>query len=271
MPGHCHSQGAPADSPRHGPAGVPECHLCYPLAMPEFASLLILAAAGLLQGFLGFGFGIVAMSGLTLSQDLVHAAGVVNLVGWVATSGQLWTLRAHTVWGTVRRIAPTLVLGVALGVTALRTFDSTLMVRALGITTVAIAAWNLIRPTLRAGRSGAAFDAAIGLISGVLGGAFNTGGPPLIAHLYRGPETPDQIRATIQALFLTISTSRALISASQGLFDRAVLVDSLFSIPAMGVGLLLGFALSRRVGAERFRGASWVALGVLGAVLILRA
>ncbi len=239
--------------------------------MPELASLLILAAAGLLQGFLGFGFGIVAMSGLTLSQDLLHAAGVVNLVGWVATAGQLWTLRAHTIWATVRRIAPALILGVALGVTALRTFDGTSMVRALGVTTVAIAAWNLIRPTLRAGRSGAGVDAAVGLISGVLGGAFNTGGPPLIAHLYRGSETPDQVRATIQALFLTISTSRALISASQDLFDRAILIDAVFSIPAMAIGLLAGFALSRRVGAERFRVASWVALGVLGVVLVLRA
>jgi len=238
--------------------------------MPDLASLLILALAGALQGFLGFGFGIVAMSGLTLSQDLIRAAGVVNLVGLVATSGQLWSLRAHTVWPTVRSIAPALVLGVALGVTALRTVDGSLMVRALGVTTVAIALWNLARPRLRAGASSPGVDRAVGFVSGILGGAFNTGGPPLIAHLYRGPETPDQIRATIQALFLTISTSRLLIAASQGLFDRAIVLDALFSIPAMGIGLLAGFALSRRVGAERFRVASWIALGVLGLVLVLR-
>ncbi len=238
--------------------------------MPDPATLAILAIAGLIQGFLGFGFGIVAMSGLTLSQDLIHAAGVVNLVGWVATAAQLAGLRRHARWRAAGRMIPTLVLGVAIGVTALRTVDGALMVKALGATTVAIAAWNLWRPRL-GGRESPLLDRSVGLVSGVLGGAFNTGGPPLIAYLYRRPDPPDMQRATIQVLFLAISTSRALISAAQGLFDRTILMDSAFSVPAMGMGLLGGYALSLRVGADRFRLASWLALAALGAVLFLRA
>lgn len=238
--------------------------------MPDPATLAILAVAGLIQGFLGFGFGIVAMSGLTLSQDLIHAAGVVNLVGWFATAGQLTGLRRHARWRAAGRIIPTLLLGVAIGVTALRTLEGALMVRALGVTTVAIALWNLWRPSL-GGRESPALDRAVGLVSGILGGAFNTGGPPLIAYLYRRPDPPDIQRATIQVLFLAISTSRALLSAAEGLFDRSILVDSAFSVPAMVIGLIAGYAISLRVGAERFRLASWLALAALGAVLVLRA
>ena len=238
--------------------------------MADLATLAILALAGLLQGFLGFGFGILAMSGMTLSHDLVYAAGVVNLVGLVATVAQLWTLRRHALWRLARRIVPTLLVGVVLGVTALRTVDRTLMVQILGLTTVAIALWNLWRPRLAA-KDRPALDGAVGLVAGVLGGAFNTGGPPLIAHLYRRDETPDALRGTLQVLFLAISTSRALTSTAQGLFDRAILMDSLVGIPLMALGLWAGFRLSRRVSAERFRNVSWGALGVLGAVLFLRA
>ncbi|MBW2243381.1 MAG: sulfite exporter TauE/SafE family protein [Deltaproteobacteria bacterium] len=238
--------------------------------MPDLAVLAILTLAAALQGFLGFGFGIVAMSGLTLSHDLLHAAGVVNLCGLVTTTGQLLSLRKHVLWRPALRIAPGLLVGVVFGVLALGTLDRTLMVQALGATTVVIALWSLWRPRMQT-REVPALDAGIGLVSGFLGGAFNTGGPPLIAHLYRRSDPPNAIRATVQVLFLTIGTTRAVTAASQGMFDRSILVDAAVAIPAVMLGLVGGFAVARRVGTDRFRTASWVALGVLGIVLILRA
>ncbi len=238
--------------------------------MPDAATLAILAVAGLVQGFLGFGFGIVAMAGLTLSHDILHAAGVVNLVGWVATVAQLWSLREHTRWRAVARIVPTLLIGVGIGVTALGVLDRGLMVQALGITTVAIAAWNIARPQLHATES-VAVDRIVGLVAGALGGAFNTGGPPLIAHLYRRPDAPEVARATLQALFLTISSSRAVVSTAQGLFTTTIVTNALAAIPIMFVGLGAGLWISKRVTPERFRLISWVALGALGLVLFVRA
>jgi len=47
--------------------------------------ILFLAAAA--QGFLGFGFGIVAMGGLSLLQELHHSAALVNVTGLVTTAG----------------------------------------------------------------------------------------------------------------------------------------------------------------------------------------
>ncbi len=238
--------------------------------MPDLAALAILGLAAGLQGFLGFGFGIAAMSGLTLSHDLLHAAGVVNLTGLVTTSWQLLALRRHVRWRPALRVLPTLLVGIVLGVFALGTFDRGLMVRALGLTTIGISLWNLWRPRLRATEA-PAVDAAVGLVSGALGGAFNTGGPPLIAHFYSRADPPEAIRATIQLLFLTIGSVRALTATSQGMIDRSILIDAAVAIPAVVVGLLVGFAIGRRVGAQRFRTASWIALGLLGAVLVLRA
>ncbi|MCP3985231.1 MAG: sulfite exporter TauE/SafE family protein [bacterium] len=238
--------------------------------MPDLTVLAVLTLAACVQGFLGFGFGIVAMSGLTLSHDLIHAAGVVNLCGLVTTSGQLFSLREHVLWRPAVRIAPAMLVGVVMGVLALGTLDRTLMVRALGVTTIVIALWSLSRPRLQT-REMPVLDGGVGLVSGFLGGAFNTGGPPLIAHLYRRSDPPDAIRATIQVLFLLGGSTRALTAASQGMFDRSVLLDAGAAVPTVLLGLVGGFAIARRVGTERFRAASWVALGLLGFVLILRA
>jgi hypothetical protein len=48
-----------------------------------------------------------------------------------------------------------------------------------------------------------------------------------------------------------------------------VVRQSLFSLPAVLVGLAVGLALGKHTQPERFRAVSWVALGALGFVLLL--
>ena len=233
-------------------------------------SLLALAFAAGVQGFLGFGFGIVAMTLLAFGFDLVHAAGVVNLAGLVVTVGMLWRLRQSVLWGVAGRMLPWIVLGVAAGVAALRFLDREAMLRTLGAVVIGLAAWNLAAPRLATREPPRWLDAGVSLIGGTLGGAFNTGGPPIIAHLYRRPESPDALRGTLQVLFLAISLFRAPIAAAQGLMEAPVWIHAAWGIPAVLAGQALGAALGRGVPAERFRGVAWIALGLLGAVLLIR-
>ncbi len=232
---------------------------------------LLIAAIALLgaftQGFLGFGFGIVTMSGLTLSHDLIHASGVVNLTGIALTSGYALRLRRQVLWPVLGRIVPGIVVGVAFGVQALRRFEAELMIRVLGATIVGVAAWNLARPALRP-REAPLLDGAMGLLAGLLGGAFNTGGPPLIAHLYRRPETPGTLIATVQVAFLSIGLTRLPVAWSQGLMGPAVWQDALLALPAVFLGVWGGSRLAQRVSPEQFRRACWVGLGAVGLALL---
>jgi uncharacterized membrane protein YfcA len=148
--------------------------------------------------------------------------------------------------------------------------DRTLMVRGLGLTIIGIALWNLLAPRLATHASLLA-DATAGFLGGLLGGAFNTGGPPLIAHLYRRAESPLALKATIQTIFLTISLCRAPVAAASGQLGGDVLRDAVSTLPLALAGLWIGDRLSRRVAPDRFRLLAWVALGLLGGVLLARA
>ena len=240
--------------------------------MPELGDLAtacaIVALGAALQGFLGFGFGIAAMSLLTLSHDLLHAAALVNVTGLLVTSTLLFALRRSALWRRALRILPGLLVGVAVGVLALRHVERAWMVHVLGATVVAIAAWNLAAPRLHPPRS-LALDLGVGLVSGLLGGAFNTGGPPLVAHLYAQREAPEAAKATIQALFLTTSIARLPLSAAQGLVAPAVWRDAAFAAPFALAGLALGVVLARRLPAEQFRRSAWIGLGTLGIALLV--
>ena len=125
--------------------------------MPELADLAAAAAivtiGALSQGFLGFGFAIVAMAGLTLSRDLLHAAGVVNLTGILVAGSVLAALRRDILWRPALRMIPGVLVGVVLGVSALGALDRDFMVRTLGVTIVAISLWNLRTPTLLTGEA----------------------------------------------------------------------------------------------------------------------
>lgn len=236
-------------------------------------SLLALAFAAGAQGFLGFGFGIVAMTLLAFGSgsgsDLVHSAGVVNLTGVVVTVGMAWRLRASILWRVAGRMIPWILLGVVAGVTTLRLLDPDFMLRALGAVVVGLAGWNLIAPRLATREPPLWLDVGVGLIGGTLGGAFNTSGPPIIAHLYRRPESPDALRGTLQILFLSVSLFRAPLAAFQGMMEAPVWIHAAWGVPAVLAGQMLGGILGRRVPAERFRRVAWTALAALGAVLLV--
>ncbi len=230
-------------------------------------SMAILLIAAFVQGFFGFGFGIVAMSGLTLTQDLVHASGVVNITGIVLVAWMTFQLRSHILRKLALRILPAIVLGVFLGIAALQHMDRASMVSILGVTIVAIAAWNLVQPNLRS-RESAWLDNLVGLLGGLLSGAFNTGGPPLIIHIYRRPENPLVLKATVQSLFLAMGLSRLPLAASRGLLSGSIWAEAALMIPAVVVGVAIGVALAERTHPDRFRRACWIGLGLLGIGLL---
>jgi uncharacterized membrane protein YfcA len=238
-----------------------------PLADAAFNQAILLMAA-LVQGFFGFGYGIAAMSGLAFSQDLVHAAGVVNITGVVIMGRTVFRLRRHILRTLVLRILPAALVGVALGVTALRNIQAELMISILGVSIVVVSAWNLVKPRLRS-RESPWLDSAVGVLGGLLCGAFNTGGPPLIIHIYRRPEHPEVLKATLQSIFLAMSLSRLPMAAAQGLLTGPIWVEAALMAPGAIVGVVVGTALARRIPPDRFRSACWVALGLLGVSLLL--
>jgi len=232
------------------------------------AAAAIVMSGALIQGFLGFGFAIVAMIGLTLSRDLLHAAGVVNLTGILAAGSVLMALRREVLWRPALRIVPGVLVGVVLGVSALGSLDRDLMVRTLGVTIIAISLWNLRAPALQSGEAPIR-DGITGLLGGLLGGAFNTGGPAIVAHLYRRPDPPQAVKATNQLIFLTMGVTRLPTATAQGQITSSIWIEASIMAPFVLAGLFIGIWLSRRVSPTQFRRASWLALGVMGGALLL--
>ncbi|MEP7291402.1 MAG: sulfite exporter TauE/SafE family protein, partial [Chloroflexota bacterium] len=108
-----------------------------------------------------------------------------------------------------------------------------------------------------------------GFASGVLGGAYNTAGPPLVIYGTALGWKPEQFKANMQALFMVGNVLAITIHIATGHVDTLVIENLLFSLPVVGIGAGIGFWLSHRVNEKLFRKAVLVALLLIGVRLLL--
>jgi uncharacterized membrane protein YfcA len=110
---------------------------------------------------------------------------------------------------------------------------------------------------------------AAGFSSGILSGAFNTGGPPVIVFANARGWTAERFRGNLQTYFVLTSFFLVISHALTGHFTPVVWRTALISLPALLVGQLLGVRLCRYLNPDAFRRLVLVFLLLLGAQLLI--
>ena len=110
---------------------------------------------------------------------------------------------------------------------------------------------------------------AFGLAAGLLGGAYNTAGPPLVIFgtLRRWP--PQQFRATLQTYCLVAGVWVITWHSLTGLITNVIIHRFFISIPLVVISTLIGLRVTTRIPAERFLRIVHCALIVVGLSLIV--
>lgn len=223
--------------------------------MLEVTNLLlfgIVFLAALLQTTSGFGFALLAMPLVALVIGVKAAAPLVALVGFTLYAVNLLRYRRGFDRRVVLPLALAAALGVPLGVWALDNLDENLVKRALGVMLIAYALYGAWRPQTAPLRS-SLWAWPAGFLAGVLGGAFNTPGPPVIVYGNLKQWPRDLFRSTLQALFLF---SSSLVIASHGMtghLTRATWRNYLLLVPALLLGVWAGAWVDRHISNQHFR------------------
>jgi uncharacterized membrane protein YfcA len=237
------------------------------LPAPSVALMLtaIVAFAGLLRGFTGFGF---AMFAVPLATLMIDPARVVTVVLALQFAAGLQT--SSTDWHEIDRRS---VVGLALaavpfslvGSWALGVLDERPVRLVIGIATVA-GAVLLWRADVRARpRPSPLATAATGAASGVLHGLLAMGGPPLTLFFLRGAFAPQVARASMTGIFLLMSVGPLLGSIVAGRFDAANLWLIALLLPTMLFSTWVGSRLFR-LAPGRHRGVSLPLLAAVGLI-----
>jgi uncharacterized membrane protein YfcA len=108
-----------------------------------------------------------------------------------------------------------------------------------------------------------------GLLAGMLGGAYNTSGPPVIIYGNCRRWQPAEFKSNLQGFFVVNSLFVFIGHALGGNLTPLVWRYYLWSLPVLAVGIILGTSMDRLFNPETFRKIVLWLLVVMGVRLIL--
>ena len=200
-------------------------------------------------------------------------APLVTLLGLAASVRQAFVGWREIAWKAVLRFVPGTLIGVPLGLWAVKNADQELLIRLLGAYVVAYALWSLLGERLL-GRALKLPDWVVHPIG--VGGA-------LIATLFGGLAGPLYVtyfdslglakgvfRVTVSTTLLTLSIVRSIGYLAAGVFQAEDLMLVAAALVPAGVGTLLGEWVHDRIAPEAFRRGVGALLVLSGSALLVR-
>ena len=229
----------------------------------------VLFFSTLIRSAFGFGDALIAMPILALFLDMRIATPVVafgsSLIAGCLLIGHWRSVQIRSAW----RLIVSTIVGIPLGLWLLKgTYESVLKL-ILGAVILLFGAYRLIRPNLfhlKSERNAFGF----GFIAGILGGAYNTNGPPVIIYGLLRKWPPETFRATLQGYFFPTGLLVLAGHGSAGLWTRDVVSIWLAALPMMLLAIWLGERLHRTIPHGKFDSAVYILLVLVGAVLLVQ-
>ncbi|WP_285658734.1 sulfite exporter TauE/SafE family protein, partial [Helicobacter bizzozeronii] len=182
---------------------------------------------------------------------------------------QAFTQRAHAVRPVAGRMLLGALVGAPVGLAILTVTTGRQLRFFLAGVIFAFLVLTLRGFTLhRASRS---VDLGAGVVAGVLNTSLSTNGPPIVMALHARELSPDPFRGTIAAVFTGSNVIAVVLFTATGRYDADSLVLFAVSLPALGIGYLVGSRMRRRFDAPAFRRLTLWLLGPTGVVTLVGA
>jgi uncharacterized protein len=241
------------------------------------AVILIIFIAAITRSTLGFGDALIGMPLLTLVIDIQVAAPVSLMVSMtiaVFILAQNW--RNVDVRIASRLIIPAFI-GIPVGVFILKNAPEAIVLFILGVILILYGLYNLFVPLLSKQKTEEKSKSThdnlayvFGFISGVLGGAYNTSGPPVVVYGTMRKWHPDIFRTTLQSYFLPTGIFTMIGHAIGGLWTHPVLSLYVYVLPAVLLSIVIGGWLSRCIPIAFFSKLIYGFLVLMGVLMVVR-
>lgn len=231
-------------------------------------TILILFGGTLVHSTLGFGLALVSMPLLALVIDLRTATPLVAFVGLIIEIIILWQSWREVELLSLWRLIGGSILGIPIGLFVLILAPEAWVKAILGILLILFSLYNLLRPRLiTLARQQWAY--LFGFASGILGGAYNLTGPPVILYGTLSRWSPIKFRANMQSYFVPVTGFIFLGHGLSGLWTMEVLRLCAWTLPLALVAIVVGAKLNQRIPVAQFERLIYGTLIILGVLMFL--
>lgn len=234
------------------------------LLIALFTSML----SGFIHGFVGLGYGMIAMAILTLFMPYTDSAAIVAFAMLIVVSEISWSMRKYIDWKLVAGPSISMTAGKVLGIMLMMHLQSNILRISLGIFLIVYSVSQLmkvknlqLRPTKIAGL-------VCGFFGGLLGGVFNVAGP--VGSIYFQAACGDNTKKYAACLNLTFVPSAVIGMIMHICYGNfRVEVAGVYVATLLGVVITtnLGVTVLKRLDAAKLRKLTYVYIGVMGIVI----
>ncbi len=211
------------------------------LILAQVSAPVLLAAflAGLARGFSGFGAALIFMPLASASFGAFVAAPMLLLMDSVPSLTLLPEAWRRADRREVANMVAGVLVGGPLGAWVLTTMPPLLLRWSIVaivfvLLGLLVSKWRYHGPVTRS------LSIGVGAVSGLLAGAAQVGGPPVVAYWLGRALAPDRVRANLTLFFLGSSGIAALSYGVAGALTANALLHALIAAPAYGLGVFLG-------------------------------
>lgn len=230
----------------------------------------ILFLAAFVRSSLGFGDAVVAMPLLALVLDIKTATPLVALFATtIAVSILIRNWQKTDLRATILLVISSL-LGIPLGLLIVKTLPETILKVILGSIILFYGIYRFLKPGVKLKRDIPLVSFLFGFIAGILGGAYNTNGPPVVIYGTLRHWSPENFRATMQGYFLPTGFLIAISHGVTGLWTSVVFKHYAIALPLVLLAIFLGGKFHHAASAERFDKYVNTTIVLMGLLLILR-
>jgi len=230
---------------------------------------VVFLLSGFVQGLTGFGFGMVSMSLSPLFIDIKQANVLVTILSLLNCLFVMWSVR-HAV--DLKKVLPIFlgaIIGVPIGVYLLKVLQPKTIKIILGVILIGFSTYSIFRKE-SSKRIGKRWAFPIGILSGILNGVINMGGPPVIIYTYYQNWDKDSIKATLITYFAICSGYKVCVLLLSKFVTLEIIKMTGILLPIVYAGAFLGFVWFERVNKEQMRKITFSILICLGLLLILK-
>lgn len=219
--------------------------------IPILLCALISMAGAFTQRVSGFGYGIVVMMVLPYIMQFGAATTLAGVISIISASCVAFSMRKHI---KIKQIILPLILYTVttyLATSFVASADTSLLKRILGGALILLSIYFLLfskKVKLKANMTTAGIA---GAASGIMGGLFAMGGPPMVLYLLSAnDDSTDDYLATIQTYFALSNVISTVTRIAKGMFTFEVAEMLLPAICGMVLGNLIGNHVYKRLSPD---------------------
>ena len=209
-------------------------------------------AAAFTAGLSGFGAALVGMPLLSMLFGAQMARAIYPLAFLASQTFMIISYRKQIHLKSLSRMAIPSLLLIPIGGFAASILPDRAIFATLAIMILLYALYSLFKfplPTLKNPNWGIPF----GCFSGVLAGAFNTPGPPLIVYANMTEWERGTFKGNLQSVFFANSIAVNIMHFTTGNHSAETVTLAVTAVPAIFLGIFLGKSCDRFINPQQFR------------------